>query len=399
MRSRVGGFSRPLAHMIHRSLSCGVRVQPNMASVLRLLMLLAGLPGIAANNPAASAVAAGTSENSKAQQHVQRPFQRGSRVTIVYLITGVEYVAQLADSFPLLEQNWLARIHPMPSVTVFYTSDGLRQRMEAIGTLQARAAMVLINESQPTYARDLLAQGRCLCCCNNLKRRQRKQPAMRAGHFAHDYCFMNHFRTLLMYRHPALAAYDYFVQMDTDTYIRKPMTYDPVAHMRHLGGVWGYIKHEVRPTPADDCNDGLYEAIDAYYYGRLHHAHFLPSSPLLPVDHGRNATLPVGPPVYRPPRGTTYQGAFNIGDLRFLRSDVAINAFLRWINEQQTGIWTHRWGDQAFLPNAIGLSMPSTAVVRFADLIDNGVIVHESKSLGRTRFKPQGHDRRGAATK
>ena len=66
---------------------------------------------------------------------------------------------------------------------------------------------------------------------------------------------------------------------------------------------------------------------------------------------------------------------------------MAVNSFLQWINEVQTGIWTHRWVDQAFLPNAIGLSKPVTAVERFADLLDGEVLVHQSRSLGRTRFK------------
>ena len=314
-----------------------------------------------------------------------------SRVTIVYLITGVEYIAQLAESFPLLEQNWLARLHPRPSVTVFYTANALLKPLKKLRTLKKCAAMVHIKENQPAYTRDLLAQGHCLCCCNNRTTRQgrlvRGGPAMRVGNYAHDYCFMTRFRTLLMYHHPALAEYDYFVQIDTDMYVRKPMPYDPVAHMRRTGAVWGYIKYEVRPTPFRDCNEGLYEAIDAYY-GRLHSSNVSPNRPLLPVDRaGLIATSPANPPVYRPPRGSTYQGAFNIGDLRFLRSDMAVNSFLQWINEVQTGIWTHRWVDQAFLPNAIGLSKPVTAVERFADLLDGEVLVHQSRSLGRTRFK------------
>lgn len=297
------------------------------------------------------------------------------QVTIVYLVTSVEYIHQLAESFPLLEQNWLRRIHPRPSVTVFYTSNELVQPMMMnVSGLKGCANIVYIDESQPVYARDLRAQGRCLCCCNNQTNKQMKRRskslqarAMKGGNYAPDYCFMNRFRTMLMHHTHALAAFDYFVQMDTDTYISKPMPYDPIERMRSSQAIWGYLKHEVRPTTAEDCNEGMYEAIDAYV------ARLQVSTSILPA--------------YLPPRGTTYQGAFNIGDLNFLRFDAKLRAFLRWINEDETGIWTHRWGDQAFLPNAIGLSKPASAVLRFSDLLDDQVITHRSKSLGRLRCK------------
>ena len=126
-----------------------------------------------------------------------------------------------------------------------------------------------------------------------------------------NYCAMNRFRTLEMYRHPALANFDYFVQMDTDLYVKKPMPYNPVQRMAESKAVFGYHEKVVHPSVQQDCNLGLYDAISGW------------------INRSELA------PKYVPALGTNYAGNFNIGDLGFFRSE-QYYAFARWIHNEET---------------------------------------------------------------
>jgi len=169
---------------------------------------------------------------------------------------------------------------------------------------------------------------------------------------------MNRFRTLSFYNHPAMSNFRYFAQLDTDIFIEKPMPYDPLVNMSKHQGVFGFAKLVVLGNSTRDCNLGLYESI-ADWFERNHIV-----------------------PVYAPERGTSYAGNFNLGDLDFLRSGEYMS-FSKWINNDAWGIWTHRWGDQAFLPNIIGAYHKVERHLHFRDLFEDKVVVHKSASLGK----------------
>lgn len=276
------------------------------------------------------------------------------KTAVVFLVTHVDYLSQMKVSFRLLRENWLSKF-PVKSVIIFHSSNiAAADIRDVTSGSHTDIVMVQISPSKPKYF-EQMQRGGCMCCCNN---RRGNQKGVRGGAYRVGYCEMNRFRTLEMYRHPVLANFDYFVQLDTDLYVRKPMPYNPVARMATSGAVFGFAERVVLPTAARDCNLGLYEAIDKWINKSL----------LLPV--------------YVPPRGMSYAGNFNMGDLRFLRSE-QYYAFARWINDEEMGIWSHRWGDQAFLPNIIGVYFPEEKHMWFRDLSEDKVLVHVSQSLGK----------------
>ena len=283
--------------------------------------------------------------------------------TFVYLVTRHAYAQQLPESLHFLHENWLRR-YPLP-VTVFYTVEAdvqLETLNNATRSLRKRVEVNLVafNDSVPSFLSDI-SDTHCICCCNNLTAPSR--TGIRGGHYSLSYCAMNRFRTLTMYRHSALASFKYFIQLDTDLYIRKPMPYDPLVNMTRFRGVFGFAEKSVLEDETQDCNAGLYEAIEGYIaHHQLH-------------------------PKFKPARGTSYAGNFNIGDLDFLRSR-EYYAFALWINNDVRGIWTHRWGDQAFIPNVVGIYFDETRHLHFEDLYNEGIVVHKSESLGRKLYEP-----------
>ena len=281
------------------------------------------------------------------------------KTVITYLITREEYLIQFNVSLPLLKRNWLLR-YPVSALIVFHTSDIRAENIRSIADhWNADIRTVSISPTLPDYVHQLQKTDACVCCCNNHRGPGRKGPGgMVVGQYHKNYCQMNRFRTFEMYRHPSLADFDYFIQMDTDLYVKKPMPYNPVVRMADLGGVMGYHKKEVRPNTKSDCNLGMYEAIENWI--------------------NRSSLYP----RYRPARGTSYTGNFIIGDLRFFRSE-EYYTFARWINNEEKGIWTHRWPDQAFLPIIAGVYFAEAQHVQFSDLLTEEVLVHTSQSIGR----------------
>lgn len=276
------------------------------------------------------------------------------RTAVVFLVTRMEYVDQLKTSLKLLRDNWLSRF-PVASVVIFHSSNTSYATRNVIHStdMTDRTQMVQITPTIPKYVEGM----KCPCCCNGLKK---PVGGVRGARFNMEYCGMNRFRTYEMYRHPALASFDYFVQLDTDTNVEKPMPYNPVERMAAAGAVFGFYHVEVRPDKKHDCNDDMYESIDRWI---------------------KRSSLS---PKYYPPRGTSYTGNFNIGDLRFLRSE-QYYSFARWINDEEKGIWSKRWGDQAFLPNILGVYFPEQKHMLFSDLYDERVLCHYSNKLGRKR--------------
>ena len=281
------------------------------------------------------------------------------KTVIQYLITRKEYLIQFNVSLPLLKRNWLLR-YPVSALIVFHTPDIRAEDIQSIADhWNADIRTVSVSPTLPDYVHDLQKTNACVCCCNNHRGPGRRGPGgIVVGKYHINYCQMNRFRTLEMYRHPSLADFDYFIQLDTDLYVNKPMPYNPVVRMADLGGVIGYHEKVVLPDATRDCNLGMYEAIENW------------------IDRSSLS------PRYRPARGTSYAGNFVIGDLRFFRSE-EYYTFARWINNEEKGIWTHRWPDQGFLPNIAGVYFAEAQHVQFSDLFAEKVLVHTSQSLGR----------------
>ena len=278
--------------------------------------------------------------------------------TITLLITKMIYLQQWKTSLPLLYKNWISRF-PLP-VTVFY--GGHVEEKNVAGVVLEVAPLVdvrfwpLGEPEYPPYVHDMVTGGKCVCCCNGLTRAAR---GMKGARYDIGYCYMNRFRTLLMYRHQALDAFDYFVQLDTDTYIMEPLPYDPVAVMYEKRYVFGFLFRKIRKaSPSDDCILGMNASIYDFFVREHLILRFVPTP------------------------GVQYVGNFNIGDLHFLRSESYFR-FASFINNERTGIFAARWGDQAFLPYILAAYFDERSVHEFEDLRATKVIVHRSQSMSK----------------
>lgn len=273
---------------------------------------------------------------------------------IVILVTNEAYLQQLNESLPLLQKNWLKRI-PVRKLVVFYTNEICLSSLVAI-TSVCEDTLVVHEQLEVNHPHFLahLPEAHCKCCCNNRTERKRDDGSI-GGEYNIGYCFMNRFRTLIMYRLPVLRDVDYFVQVDTDLKVEKPMPYNPVTKLTTKRAVFGFKQLIVRDQ---DCAAGMDDAIGGFL------------------------KLNVLSPVFKPKAGSQYGGNFNIGDLRFFRSE-QYYTFARYINNDVTGVYTSRWGDQAFLPHILGLYFTREELILFNDLHESGVLVHRSRSLGR----------------
>eukprot|EP00523_Entomoneis_sp_CCMP467_P008863 CAMPEP_0168740012 /NCGR_PEP_ID=MMETSP0724-20121128/11757_1 /TAXON_ID=265536 /ORGANISM="Amphiprora sp., Strain CCMP467" /LENGTH=440 /DNA_ID=CAMNT_0008787429 /DNA_START=14 /DNA_END=1336 /DNA_ORIENTATION=- len=290
--------------------------------------------------------------------------QERPKPVAVYLVTRDHYVKQLYKTLQYLDQNWLSK-YPMP-IVFFYSGvdpntilQTARWAMTNDTLRTVHLQTVQLHRTQPPFFNRSSVQ-KCLCCCNGLPKKDKiHKGALRGGQYHADYCYMNRFRTFEMYRHPALAHYDYFVQMDTDTRVLRKLPYDPIQVLHKRGSVYGFAWQGVR-KPNHDCNLGLFTAID----------HWMRRVKLVPQ--------------HKPERGTFWSGSFNMGRLDFFRSSEYYR-FARWINNRATGIWTARWGDEIFLPHIISAYHGPANISHFYKWHRNKVIVHKSKSVGRKK--------------
>ena len=276
---------------------------------------------------------------------------------IVYLITDKRYLTQLGKSFNTVRKNWLDLFsHPL----IFFLTDNISEEMvraELQEDLEDLDVNFAHTEREFPAFLSLLNDKQCKCCCNNVTERKLSNGTI-GGRYHLDYCLMSRFRTFSFYDHPAMSKFRYFAQLDTDIFIEKPMPYDPLVNMSTQQGVFGFAELVVLRDSTRDCNLGLYESIAGWFE--------------------KNHIVP----AYVPERGTSYAGNFNLGDLDFFRS-VEYKSFSNWINNDAWGVWTHRWVDQAFLPNIIGAYHEVERHLHFRDLFEEKVVVHKSASLGR----------------
>ena len=262
-----------------------------------------------------------------------------TRTAIVILVTNEVYLQQLNHSIHLLQANWIQHF-PVKKVVIFYTDEVCVSALRIVMTVLHSTKVVLehVKHDDPDFLSNFPAN-HCRCCCNNRTQAKTENGAI-GGEYNKSYCWMNRFRTLIMYQLHVLRDVDYFVQVDTDLTVEKILPYDPVAKLASAGAVFGHKLLKVRST---DCAEGMHESIDRYFE--------------------RNAIHPLYSPVF----GTQYTGNFNIGDLRFFRSQ-NFYSFAQFINDEEVGVYSHRWADQAFIPRILGAYFPASRIMVFSDL-------------------------------
>lgn len=146
-----------------------------------------------------------------------------------------------------------------------------------------------------------------------------------ARKFWTGYKHMNHFFTHLMYEHPALAKYNYYLRLDTDLGFTAKVPWDPFCLMKELGR--NFIWESRRKIASPDCADGLWE----WFH-----------------DYAKNNSLTaVDKTVWGPLAAhTNYIGYITGGSLDFFRRD-DVRKLSHAMNEDGR-IYTHRWSDQTY---------------------------------------------------
>ena len=174
-----------------------------------------------------------------------------------------------------------------------------------------------------------------------------------------DYVYMNIFRTGYMYTHTALDGAEYIMRLDTDLYLEKAVPFDLFDRMRSDALTYAY--HECTFERAEDCLDGLPNAMRAYLT-------------MVNVDHNAGH-------MDRIDWRTAYAGNFGIARLSFFRSKEYISLVQFLLNRKN--MYRARWADQNIWALALALFCNKTAVANWHQLFDDGFAVHRSAGLGR----------------
>ena len=173
--------------------------------------------------------------------------------------------------------------------------------------------------------------------------------------FSLAYMQMNRWFTWKMYVHPALAGYDYYMRIDSDSHFYETPRVDPFAMMRQRGLDFAYLRQAKDP----DClYTGLYAAVAEYRRrAAISHEVRLPgqgldSRAVRNIDH------------------VVYNGFVGVGRLGFFQSRSYL-AFAEFLNEEKRGVFTARWSDQQVYPIALRLLLPTPRVQKWQQQGDN----------------------------
>lgn len=172
-------------------------------------------------------------------------------------------------------------------------------------------------------------------------------PEFVFGRFGVGYRHMCRFFAGAFAFHPALAEFDWYMRLDTDSFLRGRVAEDPFQRMDASGADYGYITMlQERP----EVVVGLWEAVCAYA-----------SANGLETPAFRGLATAAGTWNLR-----YYYNNFEICRLSFLRSG-AHQRFFEYLDRQE-GIYRHRWGDAPIRTMAVAMLLPPEKVLRFGDI-------------------------------
>jgi hypothetical protein len=260
---------------------------------------------------------------------------------ITYLVTRPDDLRSLGDSLPRLRYFFLK--HWAYDVKIFIPGDALRERDQSASfksspTLEEVKAVVrkhlfdIDNWEIATFdvkfpkviSDDPDWQSKMNTCA------QAKGT---------DYKHMNQFFTKIMYEHPALEKYRYYLRIDADFSFINYLPNDPFCMMAKTGRkfMWQTRKR----IWMNECSQGMWEWFEQY---REAHG-------LTPQD--RVYWKPVLPQI-------VYVGYAGMGDLDFFRSE-PVRRVADAFNEDGR-VYLNRWSDQTYYPFVLALFENHTAV-------------------------------------
>jgi hypothetical protein len=144
------------------------------------------------------------------------------------------------------------------------------------------------------------------------------------GHpgFSLGYRHMCNFFSGELYQQVGLNDYDYYMRLDTDSYILKKVTYNVFDMMRHHDAIYGFIGAAVQ-IDNSKVVEGLWEYCKKF-------------SDL--SEHVKDKLK-----ILNIPSGKMYYNNFEIGKISWFKGS-SYRAFYEYIKESG-GIYTKRWGD------------------------------------------------------
>jgi hypothetical protein len=155
-----------------------------------------------------------------------------------------------------------------------------------------------------------------------------------------SYLHMNQFFTKVMYEHPALAQYRYYLRLDADFTFVKTVKEDPFCMMRVTGRKFVWQKRKGIHDPR--CSDGLWDWFESY--------------------RNKNDLAGGKDDVFWGENGAqvNYVGFATMGDLNFFRSE-RVRKLADAINEDGR-IYLNRWSDQTYYVLLLALFEEHTKV-------------------------------------
>jgi hypothetical protein len=156
------------------------------------------------------------------------------------------------------------------------------------------------------------------------------------GHpgFSMGYRHMCRFFTGEIYKQPQLGKYDYYMRMDTDSFILGPVNYDVFCYMKQNNKKYGYIARAVQHDNPKVI-EGLWGTSSKWYE--------------------KNDTLCIRSPS-QIPEGMMYYTNFEIGDIKWFRNSTYMDYY--HFLDKEGGMLTKRWGDAPIRFLALNMFMP-----------------------------------------
>jgi hypothetical protein len=157
-----------------------------------------------------------------------------------------------------------------------------------------------------------------------------------ASIFKMGYRHMCHFFADDIFHRPELAEFDYYMRLDTDSFILSPVKTDLFECMESKSAVYGYITEDV---DSPECSAGLWPLAEKFT---------------------RESGLETRKAVSEIPEPRCYYTNFEICDLAWFRRSPWRDFFAAV--DKANGIYTTRWGDHIIRYIGVNLFAPPEAV-------------------------------------
>lgn len=150
--------------------------------------------------------------------------------------------------------------------------------------------------------------------------------------FGMGYRHMCRWQAGVVYEH--LADYDYYLRLDTDSFLRAPVEYNLFDHMRAGGYLYATLPGTLH-LDTEWCVHGLRDTV----------AHWL-----------RDEQIPTVQPIGEIPHGLMFYNNFELASVRWFREGHYRQMFE--VLDRAGGIYLHRWGDAPIHTLGVYLFIP-----------------------------------------